>query len=115
MDHSVVVLDNCTIHHDEEIRQIIETDCGMFLFTRILAALSVHQLIAFAGAKLIYLPPYSPDYNPIEEAFSTIKRWMRRHVSDVVNRASRPWRIHQAAQAITPNHALGWFENCGYY
>ncbi|PPQ90786.1 hypothetical protein CVT25_010287 [Psilocybe cyanescens] len=47
--NSVVILDNCTIHHDKDIERLIVHDCG---------------------AKLIHLPPYSPDYNPIEQYFS---------------------------------------------
>ncbi|KIL00099.1 hypothetical protein PAXRUDRAFT_776090, partial [Paxillus rubicundulus Ve08.2h10] len=43
----VVVLNNCSIHHDKEVWQIVEDKCG---------------------AMLVYLPPYSPDFNPIEQA-----------------------------------------------
>jgi hypothetical protein len=66
------------------------------------------------GAKLIYLPLYSPDFNPIEQAFSCIKAFLRRHESDALNDASRQWLIHQAAMAITPEDAEGWVDNCGY-
>jgi len=48
---SILILDNCRIHHAEEIRQLVEDE---------------------AQCKLIFLPPYSPDYNPIEQAFSSI-------------------------------------------
>jgi hypothetical protein len=69
---------------------------------------------SFSGAKLIYLPPYSPDYNPIEQAFHSIKAWLRRHESQAVSPAVRPWLIHQARLAITEDMAIGWIENCGY-
>ena len=49
--HSVVVMDNCSIHHvDETVKMIPEV-----------------------GALILFLPPYSPDHNPIEEAFSKVK------------------------------------------
>lgn len=40
-------------------------------------SVAVRQMIQAAGARLWYLPPYSPDLNPIEEAFAKIKHWMR--------------------------------------
>ena len=36
-------------------------------------------MCAEAGIELLYLPPYSPDYNPIEQSFATLKQWMRRN------------------------------------
>ena len=54
---SVIVMDNASIHHSEELRLICE----------------------YAGVKLVYLPPYSPDFNPIEEFFSVLKSFIRRH------------------------------------
>jgi len=90
---SVVILDNAAIHHDEEIHAIIEDECG---------------------AKLIYLPPYSPDYNPAEQAFSFIKSWLKRHEDAAVNDHERWWLIHAATQAITSEMVAGWIANCGY-
>jgi transposase len=66
------------------------------------------------GAKLIYLPPYSPDYNPIEQAFSSIKAWLRRHEDQAVLAEERPWLIHEAIDAVTADDARGWISNCGY-
>ena len=68
----------------------------------------------FQGARLIYLPPYSPDFNPIEQAFHSIKAWLRRHEAEAVNADARPWLIHQATSSITVEDAVGWIENCGY-
>ncbi|KAF8684168.1 hypothetical protein RHS04_01450 [Rhizoctonia solani] len=93
----ILVCDNCAIHHDEEICQLVEDECALML-----------------GAKLCYLPPYSPDFNPIEEAFSKAKSWLRRHNTQLIEPAQRPWLIHQAMLSITPDNALGWIENCGY-
>ena len=68
----------------------------------------------YTGAKLVYLPPYSPDFNPIEQSFHSLKAWLRRHENEAVNDAVRPWLIHQAAESITPDMAQGWISNCGY-
>ncbi|KAF5356734.1 hypothetical protein D9757_005211 [Collybiopsis confluens] len=91
---SVVILDNASIHHDlDEIRAIIVEECG---------------------ARLIYLPPYSPDFNPAEQAFSFIKSWLRRRESEVINDITRAWLIHRAAEEVTPELAEAWILNCGY-
>ncbi|TFK62727.1 hypothetical protein BDN72DRAFT_741573, partial [Pluteus cervinus] len=63
---------------------------------------------------LIYLPPYSPDFNPIEEAFSAIKAWLRRHERDFTGPLDVPWLVHQAINAISTEDARGWFADCGY-
>ena len=68
-----------------------------------------------SGAKLIHLPPYSPDFHPIEQSFHSLKAWLRRHENEAVNPECRPWLIHPAAASITPEMAEGWIENCGYY
>lgn len=54
---SVLVLDNCSTHHGERM----------------------HQLCEAVGVRLMYLPAYSPDYNPIELTFHLFKQWLRRH------------------------------------
>lgn len=66
------------------------------------------------GAKLIYLPLYSPDMNPIEEAFHFMKTWLRRHEREALDPAARPWLIHQASMAVEGHLARLWFHNCGY-
>ena len=71
-------------------------------------------LDSITGAKLIYLPPYSPDYNPIEQAFHSIKAWLRCHEAQAVAPEGWPWLIHQARLAITDKMAIGWIANCGY-
>ena len=53
---SVVIMDNASIHHVEGVRKIVEDQ---------------------AGARLLFLPPYSPDLNPLEEAFSQMKSIMK--------------------------------------
>ncbi|KIM52084.1 hypothetical protein SCLCIDRAFT_142010, partial [Scleroderma citrinum Foug A] len=58
---------------------------------------------------LIYLPPYLPDYNPIEQAFSTIKAHLCRHSHDTPLMS-----IVRACQSITPDKAEGFFRASGY-
>ena len=58
-------MDNCSIHHDEDIRQIIEDECGVG--SHLCTEVSLTLLLA--GARQICLLPYSPDLNPIEETF----------------------------------------------
>jgi transposase len=66
------------------------------------------------GARLVYLPPYSPDFNPIEEAFSAIKAWLRRHEHEYIGAETLPYLIHLASACISENDARGWFGDCGY-
>jgi hypothetical protein len=73
-----------------------------------------------SGVQLEFLPPYSPDYNPIEEAFSSIKSWLRRHQSYVDNEfASQSLHcatdlLLTAVYSVTPTKARGWFRHAGY-
>ena len=72
----------------------------------------VQQLIAATGARLIYLPPYSPDFNPIEQAWSKIKQWLRSAKARSVEALESA--IAEALRAITAENALAWFSHCGY-
>jgi len=56
----------------------------------------------------VFLPPYSPDYNPIEFAFSSIKAFLRHHQDTSIT------AIIQACQEITPEKAEGYFQASGY-
>ena len=72
----------------------------------------VGQLIRAAHADVIYLPPYSPDFNPIENAFSKIKQGLRTLGLRVV---SELWAaIQPVLDRITPTDAAGFFRHCGY-
>lgn len=70
------------------------------------------QLIEQAGAQVLFLPAYSPDFNPIEMMWSKIKNFLRsaeaRTVPDLIV------AIGQALARITPKDALSWFACCGY-
>jgi transposase len=86
----VVVADNLRAHHTAGARAAIEA----------------------RGARLLHLPPYSPDFNPIEHAFSKVKHSLRRaqaRTDDVLRAAT--WA---AFATITPADAAGWFAHCGY-
>ncbi|MGH3147086.1 MAG: IS630 family transposase [Rubrobacter sp.] len=86
----VVVLDGLGAHRTQKVRDLIET----------------------MGAELVFLPPYSPDLNPIEEAFSKIKHLVRKagaRTRDALDEA-----VGEALRAVTPQDAAGWFAHCGY-
>jgi hypothetical protein len=73
----------------------------------------VRELIEARGCDLVFLPAYSPDLNPIEEAFSKIKHLVRKaaeRTREALNEA-----IAQALTAIRPQDVVGWFAHCGCY
>jgi transposase len=86
----VVVMDNLSAHKGERIRELIEE----------------------RGCELIYLPSYSPDFNPIEEAFSKIKGLVRK--AEVRTKEALLEAIGLALSALTTDDARGFFEHCGY-
>ncbi len=86
----VVVMDNLSAHKSERVRQLIEEK----------------------GCWLLYLPSYSPDLNPIEQAFSKLKGLLRR--AEARTRQALEAAIAEALQAITASDALGYFSHCGY-
>ena len=70
------------------------------------------ELIERAGAKLVFLPPYSPDLNPIEMIFSKIKQKLR---SLACRTRDALWRCMQSVlDTITPDDASNCFQHCGY-
>ena len=89
---SIVIMDNCSVHHTTEVKQSFED----------------------AGIMVIYLPPYSPDLNPIEEAFSYIKYYLKEH-DEVLQLVRNPINVLQAAfNSITSEKCKGWIAHCGY-
>ena len=86
----VVVLDNLGAHRPRRIRELIEA----------------------RGAELAFLPSYSADLNPIEEAFSKIKNILRK--LGARTREALIEAMSVALSAITPGDAAGWFDHCGY-
>jgi transposase len=86
----IVVMDNLAAHKGDRLRELIES----------------------AGCELLYLPPYSPDLNPIEEAFSKIKGILRK--AGARSREALIEAMGRALDAITSQDARGFFEHCGY-
>ena len=86
----VVVMDNLTAHKGERVR----------------------KLIAERGCELLYLPPYSPDFNPIEQAFSKLKGLLRR--AEARTREALVGAMGRALEAVTVTDASGFFRHCGY-
>jgi hypothetical protein len=74
----------------------------------------------YPGVRLVFLPPYSPDLNPIEEAFSKIKSWIRKN-NDLffygpdVDTAARIYDMQEAMNIITESDAIGYFIHAGYF
>jgi len=65
-----------------------------------------------ATNQLLYLPPYSPDFNPIEQAWSKVKQLLRAAKARTVPLLDDA--VTAALAAITPDNAVGWFRHCGY-
>ena len=85
----VVVMDNLKAHKGGRIKELIEDK----------------------GCELVYLPPYSPDFNPIEEAFSKIKGLLRK--VEARSREALVEAIGAAISAVTGRDARGFFGHCG--
>ena len=74
--------------------------------------LKVRRIIAAAGARLWYLPPYSPDLNPIEQAFAKIKHWMRVAQKRTIDPT---WRhIGHLVGTFEPSECSNYVVNAGY-
>jgi transposase len=73
----------------------------------------IRELIEARGADLLFLPSYSPDLNPIEEAFSKIKALVRKAGARL--REALLEAIAQALAAVTTEDAPGWFAHAGYW
>jgi transposase len=99
-------LDNCRIHHAEEIQQLVEDEAHMWCLS-LISSLYTHIFIA--ECKLVFLPPYSPDYNPIEQAFSSIKAFLCRNWQDKSLSV-----MDRTCHNITPAKAAGYFKASGY-
>ena len=86
----VVVLDNLSAHKGVSIREVIEA----------------------RGCLLLFLPPYSPDFTPIEQAFSKLKAILRGLGARTHETLQEAVRL--ALETITPNDAAAWFAHAGY-
>ena len=87
----VVVLDNLPVHKAEGLAELFEA----------------------RGARLLYLPPYSPDFTPIELAFSKLKTHVR--TTAARTREALTNALQAALVWITVEDAQNWFDHCGYH
>jgi transposase len=71
-----------------------------------------HALIDASGCTLRFLPPYSPDFNPIEWAFGKLKTWLRQAAARTTETLDAA--IAEGLDQITATDARGWFSGCGY-
>lgn len=72
----------------------------------------IESMIREAGAELRYLPPYSPDLNPIEKMWSKVKEFLRSSKARCTEDLYEAVRL--ALREVTAQDAQGWFESCGY-
>jgi transposase len=72
----------------------------------------VRGLIEERGCSLLFLPPYSPDFSPIEEAFSKVKTLLRKAAART--RGALVEAMGRALDAVTVQDIRGWFGHCGY-
>ena len=86
----VVIWDNLGAHRSQAVREAVEA----------------------RGAQLLFLPPYSPDMNPIERCWSKIKTFLR--AVKARTREALEAAIKQALARVTESDARGWFAHCGY-
>lgn len=86
----IVVMDNLSVHKGAWVRELVEGK----------------------GAEVVLLPAYSPDFNPIEEAFSKVKGLLRK--AKARTREALFEATHHALSAVTAEDARGFFAHCGY-
>ncbi len=86
----VVVIDNLSVHKSGRTRELIEA----------------------VSCRLLFLPPYSPDFSPIELAYSKIKEFLRATAARTQEALDEA--ITEAMDIITASDALGYFKHCGY-
>ena len=86
----VVILDNLSVHKNETVRQKIEA----------------------CGCRLVFLPAYSPDFNPIECAFSKLKNFLRK--AKARTQEALEAAIAAALATINAANARAWFAHCGF-
>jgi transposase len=86
----MVVMDNLRAHKVDGVRELIEN----------------------TGATLCYLPPYSPDFNPIEQCWAQVKQKLRKLKARSV--AALEQALGETLPAVTPSHISAYFRHCGY-
>jgi transposase len=89
---TIFVMDTASIHHTNGLQDVIEQ----------------------AGMRLEYLPPYSPDLNPIEQSINVLKAWIRRHIDEAGQFLDSGAFLEHAIEEVGSYGAPGWFRDCGY-
>ena len=114
--NSVIVMDNCRIHRARSVREMIEER----FVTMCLRSLHRTNKV-FSGMMCEFLPSYSPDFNPIELAFSKFKTHIRRrqHILASISCEDDDGFecvsfLHDAVWSVTPEDAEGYFKHCNY-
>lgn len=87
---SVLVMDNMKSHHAKAVKELLDS----------------------SGVRYIYLPPYSPDLNPIEKLWSKVKALLCKFKARTLD--ALPNAIQHAFQTVFPSDCSGWFHSCGY-
>ena len=90
---SVLILDNCSIHHVDEILEVFRS----------------------TGIVVMFLPPYSPDYNPVEKAFSYVKCYLKRYDDLLQTLHDKSPVVKSAFKSITAQQACAWITDSGYH
>ena len=88
--NSVLIMDNMNSHHVKAVKELLDS----------------------SGVRYIYLPPYSPDLNPIEKLWSKVKAFLRKFKARTLN--ALPNAIQNAFHSVTVSDCSGWFRFCGY-
>jgi transposase len=86
----IVIMDNASFHKIKQVREAIES----------------------SGARLVFLPPYSPDFSPIELMWSKLKQYLRKKAARTLG--SFHQALLEAFETLTDYDFEGWFAHCGY-
>ena len=88
--NSVLIMDNMKSHHARAVKNLLDS----------------------SGVRYIYLPPYSPDLNPIKKLWSKVKAFLRKFKARTLD--ALPNAIQNAFHSVTVSDCSGWFRFCGY-
>jgi hypothetical protein len=91
--NSIVILDNCSVHHVSGVADSIES----------------------VGALCHYLPPYSPDFNPIELLFSKVKLMIKQMEVELSETMDIETIVLAAFSTVSPEDCRGWIKSCGIF
>ena len=72
----------------------------------------IKELVASVGVKVEYLPPYSPDMNPVEAMWSKVKNNLRKIPKTEIGELEKA--VGETLNKLTQTDALGWYKHCGY-